>query len=147
MDQSAKLADASVVNNPRITVRGVAFNELYENRTLGQVFLTFVKSRIVFKYAHAFSKDYQGDFWKAWQLSNGGAFMTPKTRKNYPICVPGNFYEGNMSAEAFGITVSLFALGEISWTTEQDADIDAYHALRDFALDHAEATAIMAAID
>ncbi|PJR61378.1 antirestriction protein [Klebsiella sp. K-Nf6] len=47
----------------------------------------------------------------------------------------------------FGITLSLFALGQIANTTEEDSDILLYHALRDYALDHSESVEIMAAID
>ncbi|EBX6016466.1 hypothetical protein EVG59_06820 [Salmonella enterica subsp. enterica serovar Dortmund] len=52
-----------------------------------------------------------------------------------------------MSVEAFGITLSLFALGHIASITENDEDIRLYHALRDYALDHSESAEIMAAID
>ncbi len=146
MDQSATLTDTNITR-PRITARAVTFDELHKNSTLAQVLSSFARNRIVFKYAQALSEDYQGDLWQTWLLSNGGWFMAPKTQQNYHVCVPGNYYDGTMSAETFGITISLFAQGEISWTSERDVDIDAYHALRDFALDHAEAAAILAAID
>ncbi|EAA9319053.1 antirestriction protein [Salmonella enterica subsp. enterica] len=49
--------------------------------------------------------------------------------------------------DEFGITLSLFALGQIANTTEEDSDILLYHALRDYALEHSESVEIMAAID
>jgi|GEM_PF-1586851 hypothetical protein len=146
MQQSDKATNAST-GRSSITVREVIFDEMYENCTIGQLLTSLARNRMVFKYAQILCKDYQGDTWQSWQLSNGGWFLTPKTQQNYHVCVPGNAFEGTLSAEVFGITVSLFAQGEISWTTERDVDSDAYYALRDFALDHAEAAAILAAID
>ncbi len=146
MQPSEKTTDAST-GRPSITVREVTFDEMYENSTIGQYLSTLARNRLVFKYARILCKDYQGDTWQSWRLSNGGWFMTPKTPRNYQVSVPGNAFEGILSAEVFGITVSLFAQGEIAWTTERDTDIEAYYALRDFALGHAEAAAILAAID
>ncbi|HAT3636999.1 TPA: antirestriction protein [Raoultella ornithinolytica] len=85
--------------------------------------------------------------WEGRRLSNGGFYLTPMSRLTYLVSVAGNGYEGTMTAEAFGITLSLFALGQIANTTEDDGDILLYHALRDYALDHSESVEIMAAID
>lgn len=85
--------------------------------------------------------------WEGRALSNGGFYLVPMARLTYRVSVAGNGYEGTMTAEAFGITLSLFALGQLANTTELDCDILAYHALRDYALDHAESVEIMAAID
>lgn len=85
--------------------------------------------------------------WEGRMLSNGGFYLVPKPHLTYRVSVAGNSYEGTMTAEAFGITLSLFALGQIANTTEQDIDITAYHALRDYAAQHSESLEIMAAID
>ncbi|EIC3239490.1 TPA: antirestriction protein [Escherichia coli] len=85
--------------------------------------------------------------WEARVLSNDGFYLVPNSRLTYGVSVAGNGYEGTMTAEAFGITLSLFALGQIANTTEDDSDILLYHALRDYALDHSESVEIMAAID
>jgi hypothetical protein len=52
-----------------------------------------------------------------------------------------------MSADAAGIVVTLFALCQLSAETEQDGIVELYHALRDFAAEHAEAGLIFSAID
>lgn len=85
--------------------------------------------------------------WEGRALSNNGFYLVPNSRLAYGVSVAGNGYEGTMTAEAFGITLSLFALGQIANTTEDDRDILLYHALRDYALDHSESVEIMAAID
>lgn len=85
--------------------------------------------------------------WEGRVLSNNGFYIVPNSRLIYDVSVAGNGYEGTMTAEAFGITLSLFALGQIANTTEDDRDILLYHALRDYALDHSESLEIMAAID
>lgn len=85
--------------------------------------------------------------WEGRALSNNGFYLVPNFRLTYGVSVAGNGYEGTMTAEAFGITLSLFALGQIANTTEDDGDILLYHALRDYALDHSESAEIMAAID
>ncbi|EBW3293900.1 antirestriction protein [Salmonella enterica subsp. enterica serovar Bijlmer] len=85
--------------------------------------------------------------WEGRALSNNGFYLVPNSRPTYGVSVAGNGYEGIMTAEAFGITLSLFALGQIANTTEDDGDILLYHALRDYALDHSESAEIMAAID
>jgi len=85
--------------------------------------------------------------WEGRTLSNNGFYLAPNSRLTYGVSVAGNGYEGTMTAEAFGITLSLFALGQIANTTEEDSDILLYHALRDYALDHSESVEIMAAID
>jgi hypothetical protein len=63
------------------------------------------------------------------------------------VCVHGNGYEGQMSADAAGITACLFALSHLSFRIPNDLISRHYYQLRDFALEHAEATEILAAID
>jgi hypothetical protein len=52
-----------------------------------------------------------------------------------------------MSADAAGITACLFALSHLSFQTKNEKIAEHYHLLRDFALEHAEASIILAAID
>jgi hypothetical protein len=54
-----------------------------------------------------------------------------------------------MSADAFGITVCLFAYSNLSFGSGQFAETcgDQYHLLREYMMDHAEAGAILAATD
>lgn len=97
------------------------------------------------------SEDYNGGFWNYYTLTNGGFYMAPATDKALRLVVAGNWFEGELSADAAGIVATLFALGqiaaEIQGTAEADALIDRYHFLRDFAAEHVEAGLIFRAID
>jgi hypothetical protein len=65
--------------------------------------------------------------------------------------VDGNGFDGDVSADAAGIVVTLFALcqlaEEVAGTHDADAFSEHYHRLRAFADSHAEAGAIFRAID
>lgn len=63
------------------------------------------------------------------------------------LTVNGNGYAGHMSAEAAGITACLFAFSHLSFRIPADTISSHYYQLRDFALDHKESSAILAAID
>ena len=66
----------------------------------------------------------------------------------FRFSVDTNDYEGVMSADAAGITVCLFACSHLSFRySEDDVFGDHFHLLREFAAQHAEASAIFAAID
>lgn len=80
-------------------------------------------------------------------LSNGGFYMAPDLKNPVLLAVDGNGFEGEMSPDAAGIVASLFALCSLAAQTEEDQHIELYHALRAYALEHAEARLILAAID
>ena len=102
---------------------------------------------LFFDYLGKLSEDYKGGYWEFYELSNGGWYTAPRTDKRFKMAWPGNYYEGEMSADAAGITASLYAINHLANATEEDVFINAYHHLRDFARDHAEADQIFAAID
>ena len=90
--------------------------------------------------------NYTGGFWEFYELSNGGFYMAPNMTEACVISVPfGNGYEGNMSAEAVGITACIYAYCFLSET--DPAMADHHWRLRDFANNHAEAGEIWRAID
>ena len=80
-------------------------------------------------------------------LSNGGFIMCPESDKPFHVsCMNG--YEGTLSADAFGITVCLYAYSNLSFS-EDLADVcgEQFHLLREFMFHHPEYQAILAAID
>lgn len=93
------------------------------------------------------SIDYTGGHWHFYKLDNGGFYMAPSEDKPWRIAVNGNGYEGTVSADAAGIIATLFMLGQLSQELRTDAVAEAYHALLDFATEHAEQAAILNAID
>ncbi|EEP5037198.1 antirestriction protein [Salmonella enterica] len=106
---------------------------------------------LVLGYMGKLCQEYKGAFWHFYTLSNGGYYMAPAIDAEMHLEVSGNWFSGSMSADAAGIVATLFALGhlaaEAQGTAEGDALIDRYHFLREYALDHSEAAAILGAID
>ncbi|MCY1456465.1 Antirestriction protein KlcA [compost metagenome] len=96
-------------------------------------------------------QDYQGGYWNFYTLSNGGFFAALDTDKEQHVVIADNYCSERMSAEAAGVTLMLFVLGRLLAAripeNESDRFIDLYHKLREFALEHAEAQAILTAID
>jgi hypothetical protein len=104
-----------------------------------------------YQWMRRLCRPYQGAYWHFYELSNGGFYMAPDLSGPLRIEVPGNGYRGDLSADATGIVVTLFALSQLMDCTHGQDDcetfIERFHRLRDFAAQHAEADAILAAID
>ena len=91
---------------------------------------------------------YNGGTWSMYLLSNGSMYMTPNIEGVLEIAVPTNFYRGKMSAEAAGITSSLYAINRLCRDRPEETKYaDMFYALRDFAIQHPECGEIMGAID
>jgi hypothetical protein len=101
----------------------------------------------VYHFMREFVADYKGGFWDYYELGNGGFYMAPKSDP-VKINVDSNGFEGTLSADAAGITVCLFTFSHLSFQyPSEDVFGDHFYALRELALDHAEAGLIFAAID
>ena len=101
----------------------------------------------VFDVARSISEDYTGGFWNMFELDNGGFYMAPAEDNPFHVsCMNG--YVGKLSADAFGITVCLYAYSNLSFS-EDMADVCAehFHLLREYMLEHAEVRKILSAID
>lgn len=103
----------------------------------------------VFAWMDRFCGDYSGGIWSFYSLSNGGAFMVPETDNDafWSLFNAMNGNAADMSAEAAGIAVCLIAYSHHACRTECDAMTEHYYRLRDYALNHAECSAIMRIID
>lgn len=113
----------------------------------GAAFLAFEMA--LYGMANSLSRDYCGGYWEFCELSNGGFYCYPATEKDFG-CDSLNGFECRMSADAFGITATLFALncamdGQSGTTLEKL--VDGYYRLRDYAAEHEEATQIFRMID
>ena len=114
-------------------------------RHFGQRLLVFEGA--VYDFMRRFAADYDGAYWRFYEISNGGFYMAPDGGP-FRFSVDSNCYEGEMSADAAGITVCLFACSHLSFRySENDVFGDHFHLLREFAAEHVEASAIFAAID
>jgi hypothetical protein len=94
---------------------------------------------------------YNGAYWHYYRLNNGGFYMAPDIDGPLRLCVDGNGFDEEVSADAAGVIAMLFSLGMLAsaWADKPTGErmATAYHLLRDFALEHAESALIMRAID
>ena len=103
----------------------------------------------IFAWMNRVCADYSGGIWQFYTLSNGGAFIAPDADRNETWSLFNNL-NGNgveMSAEAAGIAVCLIEYSHHACRTEYDAMTAHYYRLRDYALQHPEAHAILRIID
>lgn len=103
----------------------------------------------VYSITSHIAPDYAGGYWDFYTLSNGGFYMQPATETMFDV-ICDNGYEGKLSGEALGVTVCLYAYSHLSFSdNDHCVDIYAkhYHLLREFMLEHSEATNILKAID
>lgn len=100
----------------------------------------------VYRWMRRLAPEYSGGYWHFYELSNGGFYMAPDCEPLL-LRVEGNGYEGFMSSAAAGITACLFSFSHLSFRIPSEVMSSHFHQLRDFALEHPEAGAILAAID
>ncbi len=95
---------------------------------------------VVFSFAERLSKDYQGGYWDFFTLSNGGFYMAPAgDRPLHVLCE--NQFEGELSADALGITSCLYTYSNLSFAGPNafsDLCSDHYHRLREFMMEYPE---------
>lgn len=102
---------------------------------------------LTYAFMEQLSSDYGGGLWLFYKLSNGGFYMAPDHGDLMQVSWAENYYSGQMSADAAGITACLFALSHLCCAKQDDLLAQRFHALRDFALKHKEAAEIFRAID
>ena len=73
--------------------------------------------------------------------------MAPDVEEPMHITVKTNYFDGDMSADAAGITATLFALSHLACSTECERLTGHFHLLRDYLDFHPEAGLILSAID
>ena len=103
----------------------------------------------IYTVTERLTKDYHGGYWDFHTLSNGGFYMAPSTDRSFHV-ICENQFEGDLTADALGITACLYAYSNLSFSgPDALADIcnDQYYLLRDYMMEHPEAEAILKAID
>lgn len=91
--------------------------------------------------------EYRGGWWEMFDLSNGGCYLAPEGTE-YRMSVAGNGFDGKLTADAAGITVTLFTLCHLGFRfPSQEVFTIRFLQLREFAALHAERRQIFAAID
>jgi len=105
----------------------------------------------VYQNLESIADAYNGGYWNYYALSNGGFYMAPDIAETLHITVAGNFFDGDLSADAAGIVATLFALNRLMFktagTTLCDRLMNNFYALRDYAAEHPEHRGIYGAID
>ncbi|WP_427183796.1 antirestriction protein [Bordetella bronchialis] len=100
----------------------------------------------VYGWLDRLSEDYRGGYWHYYEIP-GSFYMAPTSHDTLRIVWPLNWCDRTMSADAAGIVATLYALSELCQRPQGADLVDKYYALREFASVHAEASAILAAID
>lgn len=100
-----------------------------------------------YNFLDLLSVDYTGGSWNYYSLSNGGFYMAPVNPAELNCAWSDNYFEGRMSADAAGITASLFAINMLANVTLEDRFSNLFYQLRDYAFSHPEAALIVRAID
>jgi len=109
---------------------------------------TFTVERQVYSWLSTLSQDYSNGLWHFYTLSNGGGYLAPATPERFRIIVQSNDFSGTLSADAAGITATLFALSSLSFKFPRIEILSTrFHQLWDFAGEHAERRLIFQAID
>ncbi|PSU44771.1 antirestriction protein [Photobacterium frigidiphilum] len=108
----------------------------------------------IYHYASKHIEDYAGGYWVFLELSNGGKFLHLQDNGPQRLYNTMNYFEGMVSSEAAGIAISAMVLadfGAIAYSAGDEAQAqrfyDFYYQLRDFALEHNEASEILAFLD
>ncbi|EQB8762914.1 MULTISPECIES: antirestriction protein [Enterobacteriaceae] len=103
----------------------------------------------IFAWMGRFCADYSGGIWSFYTLSNGGAYMAPESDSDeiWRLLNSMNGNDAEMSAEAAGIAICLIEYSHHACRTECDAMTAHFYRLRDYALQHPEAHAILRIID
>jgi hypothetical protein len=102
----------------------------------------------VFGITERMAEDYSGGYWNFFTLSNGGFYMALAGDEVFHVTCD-NMFEGDLSADALGITSCLFAFSHLSFSNTRFARVSAchYHRLQEYMFEHAEVKAILGATD
>ena len=113
-------------------------------RHFGRLYL--VAESAVYSHMGNLCPRYTGGYWDFMDLSNGGCYMAPGAGA-YALFAPNGF-EATVDGNVAGLIASLYAFSHVSFQ-HRDLDVfaDRFHQLREFALEHAKAGVILAAID
>ena len=114
-------------------------------RFMGNRMLTFENA--VYTFADKFCDAYHGGYWRFYELSNGGFYIAPQVHSPVRVSVDSNGFEGDVSADGFGVICTLFALNALLWSAPDEVTEKRYYALRDYADQHPDAAEIYGAID
>lgn len=104
---------------------------------------------IIYHITDRMAEDYQGGYWHFYTLDNGGFYMAPDDDRMFQV-ICDNYFSGELSADALGITACLYACSHCSFSKDKVFGrlmADHYHLLRAYMFEHPEVAGILRAID
>ena len=103
---------------------------------------------VIYGITERMAEDYSGGYWEFYTLSNGGFYMAPAEDRVFHVTCD-NMFEGDLSADALGITACLYAYSHLSFSNTRFARVSAchYHRLREYMFEHPEVKQILGATD
>ena len=134
--------------NPIVTARLVPDTDRVQHtaKAFGSTFQRLEPA--IFDMAGRLAAEYNGGYWLFYALSNGGFYMAPRSDTTF-IVSSENGFEGELSADAFGIVCCLYSFSHLSFGGDAFADLCAnqYHLVREYMFQHPEVRSILRAID
>ena len=103
---------------------------------------------VIYGITERMAENYTGGYWNFYTLSNGSFYAAPADERLYHV-ICDNMFEGDLSADALGITACLYAYSHLSFSNGRFARVCAchYHRLRELMFEHPEVKAILQATD
>jgi hypothetical protein len=103
---------------------------------------------VIYGITERMAEDYTGGYWDFYTLSNGGFYMAPSGDDVFHVTCD-NMFDGDLSADALGITACLYAYSHLSFSDGRFARVSAchYHRLREYMFEHLEVKEILSATD
>jgi hypothetical protein len=104
---------------------------------------------VIYGITERMAEAYSGGYWQYYTLDNGGFYMAPEADKVYKVSCD-NYFTGELSADALGITACLYAYSHCSFSRNEDIGrlcANSYQWLRAYMFEHPEVAAILGAID
>lgn len=104
---------------------------------------------IIYHITDRMAEAYQGGYWHFYSLNNGGFYMAPDGDNVYQVSCD-NYFVGQLSSDALGITACLYAYSHCSFSRDKvfgKLCADNYHWLRAYMFEHPEVASILRAID
>lgn len=89
---------------------------------------------------------YSGGYWNFYEVDSGTFYMAPKSADSFVLSSP-NGNEATVSADAAGLTATLWALHALAEQTQSQEFADMHSLLYAYASKHAEFASIEAVID
>ncbi|WP_431768954.1 antirestriction protein [Xenorhabdus khoisanae] len=100
----------------------------------------------VIKAAVTLCEDYRSDKWQCRKVSDNIAYAVPTRADRYVVKTETTDFNGEVSADTFGLMVTLTVLGYLTALIKQDEIAERLCDLRAYALQHPQAPCIRAAL-